>query len=286
MGQAAARAVRRNPHPQRCRRSSRISSRRASRTGARSPSPPMTARPRHAPAGRHRPQCAAAIAARPAARDRHPVRHHQPGPAHAAHPLGRLGVPGRYADLVLLDRTCQTLSIAQGLGRWASGVRGHDLPRPRFRGSMAGLGDKNGQHPARAHRADFAIPPRRAATTMNGRASPAFPLGRRFHHHANCRSRRGGAARHERNVTKFAIVDRFSGEGKVARMFWLGTGPATPDTRAGLLGGARQAQYLGRRVVRCGHGAGRQRTRATMQGGWALVERARSPRPCATRSAA
>jgi adenine deaminase len=32
-----------------------------------------------------------------------------------------------------------------------------------------------------------------------------------------------------RNVTKFAIVDRFSGEGKTSKMFWLGTGPKTPD---------------------------------------------------------
>ena len=29
----------------------------------------------------------------------------------------------------------------------------------------------------------------------------------------------------ERNVTKFAIVDRFSGEAKISRMFWLGCGP-------------------------------------------------------------
>ncbi|MGO8148144.1 adenine deaminase C-terminal domain-containing protein, partial [Rhizobium leguminosarum] len=33
-----------------------------------------------------------------------------------------------------------------------------------------------------------------------------------------------------RNVTKFSIVERFSGEAKVSRMFWLGTGPRTPET--------------------------------------------------------
>ena len=37
----------------------------------------------------------------------------------------------------------------------------------------------------------------------------------------------------ERNVTKFAIVDRFSGEAKISRMFWLGCGPRTPDTAVG-----------------------------------------------------
>jgi adenine deaminase len=33
-----------------------------------------------------------------------------------------------------------------------------------------------------------------------------------------------------RNITKFAIVDRFSGEGRTAKMFWRGCGPATPET--------------------------------------------------------
>ena len=31
-------------------------------------------------------------------------------------------------------------------------------------------------------------------------------------------------------ITKFAIVDRFSGEGKVSKMFWRGCGPRTQDT--------------------------------------------------------
>ncbi len=34
-----------------------------------------------------------------------------------------------------------------------------------------------------------------------------------------------------RNITKFAVVDRYSGTGAVGRMFWLGTGPATPIAR-------------------------------------------------------
>jgi adenine deaminase len=36
-----------------------------------------------------------------------------------------------------------------------------------------------------------------------------------------------------RNITKFAIVDRFSGEAKVSKMFWLGCGPGTPETALG-----------------------------------------------------
>lgn len=33
-----------------------------------------------------------------------------------------------------------------------------------------------------------------------------------------------------RNITKFSVIDRFSGNAGVSKMFWLGCGPATPDT--------------------------------------------------------
>ena len=32
------------------------------------------------------------------------------------------------------------------------------------------------------------------------------------------------------NITKFAIVDRFSGEAKISKMFWRGCGPRDPNT--------------------------------------------------------
>lgn len=35
---------------------------------------------------------------------------------------------------------------------------------------------------------------------------------------------------HSRNITKFSIIDRFSGKAAVSKMFWLGCGPSTPDT--------------------------------------------------------
>jgi adenine deaminase len=37
----------------------------------------------------------------------------------------------------------------------------------------------------------------------------------------------------ERNITKFALVNRFSGKAEVARMFWLGCGPRNPNTAVG-----------------------------------------------------
>ena len=39
-------------------------------------------------------------------------------------------------------------------------------------------------------------------------------------------------------ITKWALVDRYRGDGAVAKMFWTGCGPADPDTALGLLGGA------------------------------------------------
>ena len=87
------------------------------------------------------------------------------------------------------------------------------------------------------------------------------------------------------NITKFAIVDRFSGEAKISKMFWRGCGPRDAGNRARLLGRARQAQYLDGRLVRRRDGEGRQRA-----GGdpWRLGAGARgrsSSRPCASRSA-
>lgn len=34
----------------------------------------------------------------------------------------------------------------------------------------------------------------------------------------------------DRNITKFSIVDRYSGKGAVSKMFWIGCGPRDPDT--------------------------------------------------------
>jgi adenine deaminase len=77
-----------------------------------------------------------------------------------------------------------------------------------------------------------------------------------------------------RNITKFAVVDRFSGEGKVGRMFWLGTGPATPDTalccsmghdkhNIWCVGSSDAAMAMAVNALR------------DLQGGWALVRERR-----------
>lgn len=74
----------------------------------------------------------------------------------------------------------------------------------------------------------------------------------------------------DRNVTKFSIVDRFSGEGKVSKMFWLGAGPRTPDTALGstlahdkhniwVVGSSDEAMAMAANALK------------EQQGGWVLV---------------
>jgi adenine deaminase len=77
-----------------------------------------------------------------------------------------------------------------------------------------------------------------------------------------------------RNVTKFAIVDRFSGEGRTASMFWLGTGPSTPDCALACSMGHDKHNIW---VVGSSDAAMAEAVNALIdnQGGWALVDRAR-----------
>ena len=71
-------------------------------------------------------------------------------------------------------------------------------------------------------------------------------------------------------VTKFAIVDRFSGEGKVAKMFWRGCGPRTGETAL-----ACSVAHDKHNIWAVGSSdaamARAVNALAAIQGGWALV---------------
>lgn len=140
--------------------------------------------------------------------------------------------PGRFADLVMLDKAA-TVSIAEV---WADGEQvsehntftGH-LPRidwPDWATKTVNIGRKLSAD-------DFAIPAEAGRETMQA------ALLRPFHWDDNFITTElpvadGQVQRDtERNITKFAVVDRFSGKGKVAKMFWLGCGPKTADTAVG-----------------------------------------------------
>lgn len=138
--------------------------------------------------------------------------------------------PGRYADLVLLD-TPETLDIAEvwADGRQVSQGMDYIAPVPQIDWPDWATHTVNIRRQLTAE--DFAIvAPEREGGTANA------ALLRPFHWDDNFITAELPVAEGQvqrdssRNITKFAIVDRFSGDGKTSRMFWQGTGPKTPDT--------------------------------------------------------
>jgi len=77
-----------------------------------------------------------------------------------------------------------------------------------------------------------------------------------------------------RKITKMAMVDRYTGEGKVARMFWQEVGPRTPDTAL-----ACSVAHDKHNVWTMGSSDAAMalavNTLAAMDGGWVLVKRGR-----------
>jgi adenine deaminase len=140
--------------------------------------------------------------------------------------------PGRFADIVLLDDV-EKLSIAEV---WADGKpvsKGMDYSGPLPSIDWPRWASNTVNIKRRIEPKDFAI------AAEPGRSTMQAALLRPFHWHDDFITAELSAANGEvqrdpgRNVTKFAIVDRFSGEGKISRMFWLGCGPKTPDTAVG-----------------------------------------------------
>ncbi|MCC5974230.1 MAG: adenine deaminase [Rubellimicrobium sp.] len=179
--------------------------------------------------------------------------------------------PGRFADLVLLDDV-ESVEIAEV---WADGEQVSDGPRyngplPRIDWPDWATDTIRIDRPLTAQ--DFAIPAPREAPTAKA------ALLRPFHWNDDFITMelpvRDGAVQRDpdRNVTKFAIVDRFSGEGKTAAMFWLGTGPRDPDTAlAASLGHDKHNIW----VTGSSDAAMADAVNALrdIHGGWALVKR-------------
>ncbi|MCX5496790.1 amidohydrolase family protein [Kaistia dalseonensis] len=177
--------------------------------------------------------------------------------------------PGRFADIVLLDDV-STLSIAKvwADGRPAAEAGAFIGELPQIAWPDWATRTVNIQRTVTAE--DFRI----AAPGDTPTAKAA--LLRPFHWDDNFITMdlpvADGAVQRDtaRNVTKFSIVDRFSGEAKVSKMFWLGTGPRTPDTAVGstlghdkhniwVCGSSDEAMALVANAL------------AEQQGGWALV---------------
>jgi adenine deaminase len=179
--------------------------------------------------------------------------------------------PGRYADIVLLS-DLPSLEIAKV---WADG-------RPvsegtRYLAEIPKVEWPNwARHTVNITRditaADFVLP------AAPGRATMQAAVIRPFHWHpefftVDMPVENGEVQRRpDETITKFAIVDRFSGEGKVSKMFWRGCGPRDPDTAL-----ACSVAHDKHNIWVCGSSdaAMAQAVNALreQQGGWALVHR-------------
>jgi adenine deaminase len=179
--------------------------------------------------------------------------------------------PGRYADIVLLSDV-PSLAIAKV---WADGQPVSE--GTSYTGSIPKIDWPNwATRTIKIDReitaADFAI------AAAPGRETMQAAVIRPFHWAPDFLTETlpvaDGAVQRlsAENITKFAIVDRFSGEGKVARMFWRGCGPRDADTAV-----ACSVAHDKHNIWVCGSSdaAMAQAVNAlrAQQGGWALVHR-------------
>ncbi len=140
--------------------------------------------------------------------------------------------PGRFADIVLLDDVGR-LSIAEV---WADGQQVSERgvytgPTPRV--DWPDWARTSVRLPAPLKAGDFAIP------AAPGRETMSAAVLRPFHWQDDFLTEelpvRDGMVQRDpsRAITKMAVIDRHSGQGGLAAMFWRGCGPATPDTAVG-----------------------------------------------------
>ncbi len=177
--------------------------------------------------------------------------------------------PGRFADVVLLSDVA-SLKIAKV---WADGQQVSD--GLQFTGKVPTIAwpdwaTRTVNIRREIMAADFALP------ALPGRATMQAALLRPFHWTdgfitVELPVADGCVERDpDRNITKFAIVDRFSGAGQISKMFWLGCGPRDPDTALGC-----SVMHDKHNIWVCGSSDAAMalvvNTLNEMQGGWVLV---------------
>ena len=137
--------------------------------------------------------------------------------------------PGRYADIVLLDDV-EKLSIRHVYadGALASDGMSYTGPLPRIDWPDWARKTMNVGRTMTAK--DFAIAAAPGRTTMQAAVMRPFHWNEDFLTEelpvVDGEVQRDAA----RLITKWALVDRYRGDGAVARMFWTGCGPDDPDT--------------------------------------------------------
>jgi adenine deaminase len=177
--------------------------------------------------------------------------------------------PGRFADVVLLS----DLSLLKIEKVWADGAQVSEGKRytgkvPRIDWPAWATNTINIRRRVTAQ--DFAL------AAKPGRETMKAAVIRPFHWHPEFYTldlpvRDGEVERNfSENITKFAIVDRYSGEAKISKMFWRGCGPRTPQTALACSVAHDQHNIW---VVGSSDAAMAQAVNALVdiQGGWALV---------------
>ena len=179
--------------------------------------------------------------------------------------------PGRYADIVL-SSDVQNLTIAKvwADGKLASEGTRYVGPIPRIDWPRWATHTINIKRKLSAD--DFRI------AAAPGRDTMQAAVIRPFHWHPDFYTMdlpvADGVVQRldSENLTKFSIVDRFSGEGKVAKMFWRGCGPRDPQSALACSVGHDKHNIW---CVGSDDAAMAQAVNALIdqQGGWALVHR-------------
>jgi adenine deaminase len=177
--------------------------------------------------------------------------------------------PGRFGDVVLLsDVSSVKIEKVWADGAQISEGKTYIGPTPEIAWPAWATNTVNIQRNVTAE--DFAL------RAEPGRATMKAAVIRPFHWHPDFYTLdlpvREGEVQRDRhqNITKFAIVDRFSGTGKISKMFWRGCGPATPETGLACSVGHDKHNIW---VVGSSDAAMAQAVNALREtkGGWALV---------------
>ncbi len=137
--------------------------------------------------------------------------------------------PGRFADMVLLaDVPSVQIAHVYADGRLVSDGATYTGPQVRIDWPGWATGTMNIGRTLTA--ADFAIP------AAPGRDTMQAAVLRPFHWNEEYLVEElpvtDGAVQRDpaRLITKWAMIDRYRGDGRVASMFWTGVGPGDPDT--------------------------------------------------------
>jgi adenine deaminase len=137
--------------------------------------------------------------------------------------------PGRYADLVLLDDVASvSISAVYADGELVSERKTYLGAQPKIEWPDWATKTMNIGRVLTA--ADFALKVDVGRSTMNAALLRPFHWNQDFI--VTELAVENGAVQRDtaRKISKFAVVDRYAGDGKLAAMFWLGCGPADPDT--------------------------------------------------------